>query len=83
MDMFKYLIAVQYYGSGQGESKGVAMEEKICKICGSIFRPKNNNQKCCREVKHTNCKVCGQIIDYICGDYAPPNMFWRVQTRIF
>ena len=47
------------------------MEEKKCKLCGSVFRPKNNNQKCCRELKHTKCKVCGKNIDYICGDYIP------------
>ena len=47
------------------------MEDKICKICGFIFRPKNNNQKCCKELKHTECKVCGKTIDYICGDYVP------------
>lgn len=47
------------------------MEEKKCKLCGSMFRPKNNNQKCCRELKHTRCQVCGRSIDYICGNYIP------------
>ena len=40
--------------------------EKICKLCGSTFIPKNGNQKYCMQTKTANCKICGKEFTYVC-----------------
>lgn len=40
--------------------------EKICKLCGSTFIPKNGNQKYCMQTKTANCEICGAPFTYIC-----------------